>query len=107
MSCNSCGCCLGVIFGFVLALLILVAAGFGIYCYFNPEARNSSINVVENQWIRIKTGGDGLIEQSRNVGVSAPETKPKPAPEPQVVVPGKAPATGRPLPLTDPNAERR
>ena len=103
MSCNSCGCCLGVIFGFVLALVILVAAGFGIYCYFNPEARNSSINVVENQWIKIKSGGDELIEQSRGVGEQPPA--PKAAPEPQVVPAGgaKAPATGGPLPLQEPS----
>ena len=100
MSCSSCGCCLGVVFGFFLALLILVAAGFGVYCYFNPEARNSSIHVVEHQWIRIKSGGDELIEQSRGIGA--------PAPEPQVVPAGGGArgsypaAKGQPLPLTDP-----
>lgn len=105
MSCNSCGCCLGVIFGFVLALAILVAASFGIYCYFNPDARNSSINVVESQWIKIKSGGDELIVQSRNVGAPAPE--PRPVPEPRVTSSGSAaggsvPPAGGPLPLTDP-----
>jgi len=103
MSCKSCGCCLGMIFGFVFAVGILVAAVFGIYCYFNPEARNTSIDAVENRWIKIKNGGDELIEQSRSVG--APAAEPKAAPEPQVVrtESTNAPGTGRPLPLTDPS----
>ena len=104
MSCNSCGCCLGVIFGFILGLTILIAAGFGIYCYFNPEARNSSINIVENQWIKIKSGGDDLIEQSRSVGEPSPA--PKAAPEPQVLPAAGTPAPaagGAPLPLTEPS----
>ena len=114
MSCKSCGCCLGMVFGFVFAVAILVAAAFGIYCYFNPEARNSSIDAVETQWIKIKSGGDDLIEQSRGIGGettgakaasgASTESEVKAAPEPQVTPAGgaNAPCAGRPLPLTDP-----
>ena len=103
MSCRSCGCCLGMIFVLVLSVGILIAAAFGIYCYFNPDARNTSIDVVETQWVKIKTEGDDLIEQSRGAGV--PAAKPQAAPEPQVVRTERpnAPGTGRPLPLTDPS----
>ena len=100
---SSCGCCLGMIFGFILALAILVAACFGVYCYFNPDARNSSIDVVETQWGKIKSGGDEIIEHSRNVGEQPPAAKP--APEPQVIPAGRngTPANGRPLPLAEPS----
>ena len=47
------GCCCGVIVGIVLTVFILCAAAFGVYCYFNPEARNSAVNVVEKKWDKV------------------------------------------------------
>lgn len=101
MSCNSCGCCLGIVFGFLFALAVLVAAAFGIYCYFNPEARNTGIDVVEVQWGKIKNGGDELIEQSRSIGAPAPEPRTVPAGGGPRSIP--EPVVGRPQPLTDPD----
>ena len=95
---------MGMIVGFALTMAILVAAAFGVYCYFNPETRNEGINVVEKHWYRIKSEGDELIDQSRAAGVPAPE----PQVEPPVSAPASPPAPRRgPIPLTDPNSERR
>lgn len=59
------GCCCGIIAGVVLTVVILCAAAFGIYCYFNPKARNSAVNAVEEKWDKVKDSGDELIEKAR------------------------------------------
>ena len=61
------GCCCGVIVGIALTILILCAAAFGMYCYFNPEARNTAVNAVEQKWDKVKNEGDELIDKARNV----------------------------------------
>ena len=65
MNCGNSGCCCGIIVGFVLAILLLCAAGFGIYCWFVPEARNNSLINVETTWTQVKEGGDAMIEKAR------------------------------------------
>ena len=63
MRCGSVGCCCGIVVGFLLALVLMAAAGFGIYCYFTPEARDQGRAVLEVKWNEIKSGGDQLVEK--------------------------------------------
>ena len=61
------GCCCGIIVGMVLAVLLSCAAAFGIYCYFNPEARESTVNVIEKKWDKVKSGGDEMIDKAKSL----------------------------------------
>jgi hypothetical protein len=79
--------------GFVLVLLVTAAAVFGIYCYFNPEARNESVAIVDVQWQKVKNSGDELIDKARtaepavsskSISVSAGESTKNPLVEPYV-----------------------
>ena len=83
-NCGSGGCCCGIIVGFLLAILLVCAAGFGIYCWFVPEARNDSLNRVEATWSQVKEGGDAMIEKARTS--SASEKTAEPVIEPAVKV---------------------
>ena len=69
------GCCCGVIVGIVLSILILCAAAFGVYCYFNPEARNSAVVVVEKKWDQVKNEGEELIEKAKKTPPPEPTVK--------------------------------
>ena len=60
-------CCLGMIIGMLPAIFLLCAAGYGIYCWINPEARNSAVGAVEEKWNKVKSGGDTIIEKAKNV----------------------------------------
>ena len=64
MSCGTSGCCLGLVLGFITAIVLAVAAAFGIYCYFTPGAREQSREIIERKWNDIKSGGDRLIEKT-------------------------------------------
>ena len=64
MSCGTSGCCLGLILGFITAIVLAVAAAFGIYCYFTPGAREQGREIIERKWNDIKSGGDKLIEKT-------------------------------------------
>ena len=77
MSCGTSGCCLGLILGFITAIVLAVAAAFGVYCYFTPGAREQSREIIERKWNDIKTGGDKLIEKAG--APEAGETPPEPA----------------------------
>ena len=55
------GCCCGFIAGLCLFFLLLFAAGFGIYCYFCPEAWDRTVNYIENLWGDAKDGGDRVV----------------------------------------------
>ncbi len=69
--------------GLVLTLLLLAAAAFGVYCWFNPEVRIRSIDTVETTWIKVKSGVDSSIESVRRE--AAPGTvRPAFAPEPAI-----------------------
>ena len=54
--------------GIVLVLLIFCAAAFGVYCYFNPEARNSTINAVEEKWDKVKESTDKKWDKVKDNG---------------------------------------
>lgn len=71
------GCCCGVITGIVLTLVILCAAAFGVYCYFNPKARDSAVVAVEKKWDKVKNEGDELIDKAKRI----------PPPEPMINLP--------------------
>lgn len=61
------GCCCGVIVGMILAVLLSCAAAFGIYCYFNPEARETTVVVIEKKWDKVKSGGDEIIDKAKSL----------------------------------------
>ena len=61
------GCCCGVIVGIVLVILVCCAAAFGVYCYFNPEVRDSAVDVVEEKWDKVKDNGDELINKAKSL----------------------------------------
>lgn len=61
------GCCCGVIVGIVLTVFICCAAAFGLYCWFNPNARNKAVVVVENKWDKVKDEGDNLIDKAKTI----------------------------------------
>lgn len=61
------GCCCGVVIGFLVAVLVLAAAGFGIYCWVNPEAKESSIELIDRQWNSVKSGVDDGIGHLKNM----------------------------------------
>ncbi len=84
LGCSNTGCCCGFVCGFVAVLLICAAAGFGIYCWFNPEARRSSITRVESAWTQFKSGGDELVEEVKNSSAPAVPVN-VPVPEPVVI----------------------
>ena len=86
MSCGPSSCCLGLIIGFITAIVIALAAAFGVYCYFTPSAREQSREVIERQWNDIKSGGDKLIEKT-GPGESGASGKTV-APEPTISVSG-------------------
>ena len=60
------GCCCGVVIGFIAALLVIAAIGFGIYCWNNPEAKESSIEIIDRQWHSVKSGIDSGIDNLKN-----------------------------------------
>jgi len=66
MACGSVSCCAGLIAGFIAAVAVAAAAVFGVYCYFDPEARNESVDIVEKKWEMVKDGGDELINKARS-----------------------------------------
>ena len=66
MACGSISCCAGLIAGFIAAIAVAAAAVFGVFCYFDPEARNESVEVVEEQWEKVKEGGDNLLNKARS-----------------------------------------
>ena len=80
MSCGSVGCCCGLVVGFILALVLLVAASFGIYCYFNPDAMEQSRSVVVDSWGELKAGAVQLVEK-----VNGEEPPAEPIVEPEVM----------------------
>ena len=84
MSCGTSGCCLGLILGFITAIVIAVAAAFGVYCYFTPGAREQSREIIERKWHDIKSGGDKLIEKSGSREPGEPPAGPAVAPEPTI-----------------------
>ena len=61
------GCCCGIIVGMALAVLLSCAAAFGIYCYFNPEARETTVVVIEKKWEKVKSGGDEIIDKAKSL----------------------------------------
>ena len=84
MSCGTSGCCLGLILGFITAIVLAVAAAFGVYCYFTPGAREQSREIIERKWSDIKSGGDKLIEKAgpQEPGETPVAPEPTIAPEP-------------------------
>ena len=89
MSCGTSGCCLGLILGFITAIVLAVAAAFGVYCYFTPGAREQSREIIERKWSDIKSGGDKLIEKAGttepDVNVETPPSdKPAAVTEPEI-----------------------
>ena len=66
MACGSISCCAGLIAGFIAAIVVAAAAIFGVYCYFDPEARSESVEVVGAQWEKVKEGGDNLLDKARS-----------------------------------------
>ena len=88
MSCETSGCCVGLILGFIAAIAIMVAAVFGVYKYFVPEADEQSRGIIERKWNDIKSSGDKLIEKTGNseTGGSQTGSAPKKAvpPEPEI-----------------------
>lgn len=67
------GCCCGMVAGGLIVLLLAAAAGFGIYVWFNPEAREAGLVRVESGWTQVKVGVDNQLEQVRKES----ETEPK------------------------------
>jgi hypothetical protein len=51
----------------VLAVLVAVVGTIAVYCWMNPEARKSGISSVERVWNSVKSGGDKLILQAKDV----------------------------------------
>ena len=99
MSCGTSGCCLGLILGFITAIVLAVAAAFGIYCYFTPGAREQSREIIERKWNDIKSGGDKLIEksESREPEGSAPAAAaPAPTIAPEPTLPPRKAASPKP-----------
>lgn len=67
MSLPGSGCCCGIIAGMFLAVLIAVVGTIAVYCWLKPEARKSGISSVERVWNNVKSGGDKLIMQAKDV----------------------------------------
>lgn len=84
MSCGTSGCCLGLILGFITAIVLAVAAAFGVYCYFTPGAREQSREIIERKWSDIKSGGDKLIEKAAPQEPGETPAEPAVAPEPTI-----------------------
>lgn len=88
MSCGTSGCCLGLILGFIAAIVIAVAAAFGIYCYFTPSAREQGREIIKGKWEKVKSDGDRLIESVAPSGSGEPAPQQyspsNPAPEPEI-----------------------
>ncbi len=59
------GCCFGMVAGCLIVLILAAAAAFGIYVWFNPEARADGIVKVESGWTQVKAGVDSQLEQVR------------------------------------------
>ena len=91
MSCGTSGCCLGLILGFITAIVLAVAAAFGIYCYFTPGAREQGREIIERKWSDIKSGGDKLIEKAGNPETGESASAPAVAPEPSIPPPTAPP----------------
>ncbi len=60
------GCCCGTLIGFLLAVILAAAAVFGIWCWVDPEAKNSSTEFIEKKWQDIKGSGDAAVETLRD-----------------------------------------
>ena len=58
------GCLLINLLLILLALMLLSAAAFGIYCCFVPDAWNRSVTRVAEFWDNTKSGGDRVVDNS-------------------------------------------
>ena len=56
-------CCVGFIFGLILALLLVVGAVFGLCCAVNPELKNATVEMVDKQWNNLKSNFENLSSQ--------------------------------------------
>lgn len=87
---GSLGCCCGLVAGCLTAILLVAAIGFGLYVYFNPDARKEGLSAAESAWSQVKTGVDGTLDRAKQQGQGAKEAPggamPVPPPEPVVPV---------------------
>ena len=61
MSLPGSGCCCGIIVGIFFSILLAVVGTIAVFCWFNPEARDNGISVIEKTWDKVKSAGDELI----------------------------------------------
>ncbi len=85
---GSLGCCCGLVAGCLTAILLVAAIGFGLYVYFNPDARKEGLSAAESAWTQVKTGVDDTFDRAKLQGEGAKEAPggaaPAPPPEPEV-----------------------
>ena len=67
MSLPGSGCCCGIIAGMFLSVLLAVTGTVAVYCWMNPEARRSGVSAIEKVWDSVKSGGDKLIREVKDV----------------------------------------
>ena len=65
MKIPGCGCCLGMLLGMVLFVVLLAAAAFGLYCWFNPQMHDKAVSHAEEKWEQVKQTGDEALERVR------------------------------------------
>ena len=66
---TSSGCfIMGIVMGFILALLVGVACVF----YFNPEFKQKSVSKIESFWGSVKAGVDNSIDAVKKAPVAEP-----------------------------------
>ncbi|MDD3885651.1 MAG: hypothetical protein PHI35_02135 [Victivallaceae bacterium] len=70
---GSVGCCLGIIGGFLLVLAVIAAAGFGVYYYFNEDARYEKVDEVDKSWSELKDSVDSTLDRAKRPVVKEPK----------------------------------
>ena len=90
---TSSGCfIMGIIIGFILAVLVAVAALF----YFKPDIKAQVLTHVEEQWSSVKNSIDNSIDAVKKAPVAEPALAVPRKVQPETHKPAAVPVTGKP-----------
>lgn len=63
MSNSSLGCCLGMVFGCLLMIFLMILAVLGIIYLCSDTFRAQSTQMIENTWGEVKTGVESSVNK--------------------------------------------
>ena len=61
MGMSGSGCCCGIIVGIFFSILLALVGTIAVFCWYNPEIRQSGVSAIEKTWTEVKEMGDRIV----------------------------------------------